>query len=311
MTLACSGVQPAGEQQPQPGDHQHQRAGPQAVTAMLSTPVTCAAVRTAHILVMTDTMIDDRWAQHGIDADSTRNGWLHGFDADAAGVWIHHRVAPVDARAWERAGFHGGDLPSRAALWHHNAFTPKDALAWGALPGKCSGPGVFAPSIAVLFRDAGFTPRQAWPWWRRGFTASLAEKWRDAAVSVTVAEGWINGGIDNLDLAAAWIEAGATPAEAALYLRSCPDTDEALEWRERGFDAASIPGWVEAGFTADDAPDWAARWIQPADAAEWRSAGFSAVEAFMWRAQRIEPTAARGFVARGLRDPLTAVRSVG
>ena len=56
-------------------------------------------------------------------------------------------------------GFHGGDLPSRAALWHHNAFTPKDALAWGALPGKCSGPWVFAPSIAVLFRDAGFTPR--------------------------------------------------------------------------------------------------------------------------------------------------------
>lgn len=33
---------------------------------------------------MTDTMIDDRWAGHGIDADRTREWLAKGFDADAA-----------------------------------------------------------------------------------------------------------------------------------------------------------------------------------------------------------------------------------
>jgi hypothetical protein len=189
---------------------------------------------------MTDTMIDDRWARQGIDADHTQVWLANGLDADAAAVWNHYRVAPAAARAWERAGFHGGDLPSRAALWHHNAFTPREALAWGALPDRCSGPWVFPPSIALLFRDAGFTAARAWPWWQRGFTASLAGKWREAGLSVAVAERWINGGFDNPDIAASWIEAGATPAEAAMYLRARPDADEALVWRERGFDHHSI-----------------------------------------------------------------------
>ena len=91
-----------------------------------------------------------------------------------------------------------------------------------------------------------------------------------------VAERWINGGIENADVAASWIDVGATPAEASLYLRACPDTDEALGWRERGFDHHSINAWVRAGFTADDAADWAARWIHPADARDWRAAGFCA-----------------------------------
>jgi hypothetical protein len=120
------------------------------------------------------------WGAHFLTAEY---GGRTEFDADAAAVWNHYRVAPAAGRAWERAGFYGGDLPSRAALWHHNAFTPKDALAWGALPDRCSGPWVFPPSIALPFRDAGFTPARAWPWWQRGFTASLAGKWRDASIS--------------------------------------------------------------------------------------------------------------------------------
>ena len=84
------------------------------------------------------------------------------------------------------------------------------------MPGRSPGVWVFAPTIAMSFRDAGFTPAQAWPWWRRGLNAALAEKWRDAGASGTVAERWINGGFDDSDVAASWIGAGATPAEAAL-----------------------------------------------------------------------------------------------
>ena len=163
----------------------------------------------------------------------------------------------------------------------------------------------------MSFRDAGFTPARAWQWCRRGFTAAAAEKWRDAGVTVAVAERWVNSGFGDPDTATPWIEAGATPAEAALYLRTCPDVDDAIEWRDRGFDPGSIPGWVAAGFTPDDAPEWAARWIQPVDAESWRAAGFCAVEAFMWRAQRIEPAAARAFAVRGLANPLTAIALSG
>ena len=119
-----------------------------------------------------------------------------------AAIRSHLTVGPADATAWERAGFHGGDLPSRVEQWNHNAFTPRDAVAWGAVPGKFSGPRVFAPSIALLSRDAGFSPAQAWHWWRRGLTASLAGRWQDAGHSVTVAERWINGGIEDPDVAA-------------------------------------------------------------------------------------------------------------
>ena len=246
---------------------------------------------------MTDTLIDDRWAGHGIDAERIREWQAHGFDVVAATAWAHHGIGPVDARAWERAGFAGGDLPSRAALWHHNGFTATEAVAWGGLPGgRSPGAWVFAPSVAVQFRAAGFTPARGWPWWRRGFTAPLAQQWAGAGISVAVAEKWINGGFEDPDVAEEWIGAGLTPVKAALYLRACPNTDDALEWRDRGFDAASIPAWRDAGFTAGDAPYWAARWIRPADAAQWRAAGFCAVEAFMWRAQRIEPAAAHVFV---------------
>jgi len=260
-----------------------------------------SAAATAHMTGMTDTMIDDRWARHGIAAERAREWQALGFGVLDAAAWSHHKIAPVDARAWERAGFYGGDLPSRAALWHHGGFTPQQAIGWGALPDRSPGGWVFPPSIAVSFRDAGFTPARASPWWRRGFTAAAAEKWRDDRFPVAVAERWVNGGFGDPDTAAPWIEAGATPAEAALFMRTCLDVDDAIEWRDRGFDPGSVSGWVAAGFTPDDAPEWAARWIQPVDAESWRAAGFCAVEAFMWRAQRIEPAAARFFVARGLR----------
>ena len=193
---------------------------------------------------MTDTMIDDRWARHGIAAERTREWQALGFGVLDAAAWSHHKIAPVDARAWERAGFYGGDLPSRAALWHHGGFTPQQAIGWGALPDRSPGGWVFPPSIAVSFRDAGFTPARASPWWRRGFTAAAAEKWRDDRFPVAVAERWVNGGFGDPDTAAPWIEAGATPAEAALFMRTCLDVDEAIEWRDRGFDPGSISGWV-------------------------------------------------------------------
>ena len=116
-------------------------------------------------------MIDDRWARHGIAAERAREWQAQGFGVLDAAAWSRHKIAPVDARAWERAGFYGGDLPSRAALWHHGGFTPQQAIGWGALPDRSPGGWVFPPSIAVSFRDAGFTPARAWPWWRRGFTA--------------------------------------------------------------------------------------------------------------------------------------------
>ena len=154
------------------------------------------------------------------------------------------------------------------------------------MPGRSPGVWVFAPTIAMSFRDAGFTPAQAWPWWRRGLNAALAEKWRDAGASGTVAERWINGGFDDSDVAASWIgQARPRPRRPCSCGRARTPT-KALEWRDNGFDAASITGWVRAGFTADDAPDLAARWIQPAEARDWRAAGFSAVDAFMWRAQQ-------------------------
>ena len=161
---------------------------------------------------------------------------------------LGRRMEPLQGRARRRQGLGARRVPRRRPAVAGGAVAPqrvslrRSALAWGALPGRSPGAWVFAPSIALSFRDAGFTPAQAWPWWRRGFTAALAEKWRDAGISVTVAERWINGGFDDPDVAASWIEAGATPAEAALYLRACPDTDEALEWRDHGFDAGSIHG---------------------------------------------------------------------
>jgi hypothetical protein len=75
----------------------------------------------------------------------------------------------------------------------------------------------------------------------------LAAKWRDAGIAVGVAERWINGGFADPDVAAAWIEASATMAEAALFLRARPDNDDALEWRYRGFDAGSVAAGSPAG----------------------------------------------------------------
>src|SRR6478735_5976960 len=103
---------------------------------------------------MTESLIDDHRAQLGVDWEQAGRWLAYGFDAADAAPWITYRITPTDARAWEGAGFHGGDMPSRAALWHHNRFTPAQAIAWGALPERSPGSWVFAPSIAALFRDA-------------------------------------------------------------------------------------------------------------------------------------------------------------
>jgi hypothetical protein len=220
----------------------------QAVTATVSTPVTCAAGRTAHIPGMTETMIDDRWARFGNDAEDTLQWQAHGFDATEAAVWCHYRIAPADARAWERAGFHGGDLPSRACCGT-TTVSPRGTHWPGA---DCRG----GPPAQWCSRrpsrccsGSTVSPRRRRGRGGGGFTAVLAVRWREAGVSVTVAARWINGGFDDPDVGAPWIEVSATPAEASLFLRACRDTDEALEWRERGFDAGSVPGWVDAGFT--------------------------------------------------------------
>ena len=147
----------------------------------------------------------------------------------------------VATPAWKNAGI----PPSEVASWIHHGFTASQAAKWrtvfpasfarlttsaGALMAlaanttrkgaraRTSSQQIITVSRAAKWRDAGFSPSQAYRWdtfgkvspqqaalWRHnGFSAKAAGAWSDSGFSPQRAQIWEKAGVDNAKEAAAW-----------------------------------------------------------------------------------------------------------
>jgi hypothetical protein len=119
------------------------------------------------------------------------------------------------------------------------------------------------------WKNAGFTPREAYRWGLEGFSLDQALGWREAG--------------ENLDEAVKWVQAFG-PSSCDEYASS--------EWRKYRF-------------TPEEAKRWNERYFDPAIAAKWRDEGFSAGNADCWIGRKFDLQEARKWVDCGFRDPDT------